>query len=1451
MLLNKIKNNLKNLNYQLFTKKVYFIKWQLNIFALIWISIGIVAGAYITLSGVGKIFAVDAPWTQTDWSGGVVGGTVNTTVNTYSSSSNVDTTGTPGQITLNKVEKLSNTGFESDLASWNTTIQPSSITGLKLWLKADAIVGLNNNDPVTTWTDSSGNANATQSTASYKPLYITNSINSLPAVRFDGSDDYLSTTATTAGLAPEVFLVIRNRTHSSLGIGFSSPQNGYHIGTYGLASGNIGGIKSNGVNYTSQAFALNNFGIIRNYFGVDQGTNASKYGVNGNETSYTLVGGDFTATNLANIDLGRFNAGGHYQNEDIAEVIVYNTGLSSDNRGRIENYLRDKYNIAITTGITSATRDTVTKYGGSTGSAKLVSTGTRKGEFTQSINLGDTNTYNISTYAYTNGSAVTSSDIELFSNGSTITTTYNSVGSGWYQLTGTVVGANAVRTYGVQFKGNKTVYIDNISLNTYVTTGSVTSNIFDSTVGQDWTTLGYNSSGSVSVKVRSSNSSTMSGATAFSSCTAIASGANISTGGCVTNNQRYVQYEVTLNTADNTTPVFSDITINKTESDVTPPPTNASSILMYTSNGGTGISSNAWTNSSTPYFTWTAGIDNVGGKGIKGYCLNLNITTAGDPATVKGILGTSPVSTVGSTCQFIVAGTSLDLSTSGYLASALTSSTSPYYLSIKAIDVGNNIYQGASTSFQFRFDNTPPTNVTYISSTNGSFFNISDMFFTWPTTGGTASIDNESQVIGWQYKINGTSGSWNGSFNDPTLGVKYIPVGEAQPYYLDPVRDGSDIIVGNNVIYFRTIDSIGNTSIQGTYRTANISYGGEAPTFSKSCLDETGITLTPSALNSNLFALSWDAAVPALGKTIKSYYYMVNTNPPNSYSSILSNSATYIPVLTNSVPIQKLIGAVKGDNTVYVVSVDNVNNYSGSSCLKGKFVLNSSLPDPALNLLVSDASIKEALLWRGSLVWENPAYQGTGTLTYKIQRSENGTTWTDVDTTTGNSYIDTVAESKPYYWRVGTTDNSDESKASPSYTNAVTLTPKGKFKNPAKLNSGPNVISGIRTGEISWTTDRSSDSKVSYGLASGEYFKDEVGNSAQNTDHIVNLTNLKPSTSYFFKVSWTDEDGNTGQSDEKIFTTDSAPIVKNTVTRYVSISSAQIDFTSIKASKVKLYYGISTSFGGAKELATSVSETNYSLTLDGLQDGTKYYYKINTIDTEGNEYDNLILDFTTLPRPTVTNIKLQQVKNTAETTLIVSWITNTEESSIVTYYPEGLPTSSRDLVNLTLVKGDHKMTMNQLNPDTPYILIVKGRDKVGNEAVSESIKFTTSTDTRPPAISELTIDTNPVTNENTNNQKSQVVLNWNTDEPATTSVEYGDGYSDTYNTKTTTDFNLTLNHQVVISGLEPSKVYHFRAISNDKANNTGYSSNTVAITASVSKDVTTLILNTLKNLFNF
>ena len=1108
------------------------------------------------------------------------------------------------------------------------------------------------------------------------------------------------------------------------------------------------------------------------------------------------------------------------------------------------------------------------------------------GKVYQSVNVGDTSTYDFSVYVYNNtsgseGGVVDATVASLYYGGNAISSaTYTAVvgETGWYKLTGTVTGiASAVDT-GLVVKAGKTIKVDDFTLSKQGIYSVYTTTAYSNALVATWDTFceGTLTGSTCTEDATQGGNSTIK----YQICTD--DGSTCESGGSwkywdgaawqtASNVTTHVNTKAQLTqTAMQALPIISQkisvkaiftfggydvpylphVSIGLT-TDTTAPATNASAVAMTRSNGGTSVASNGWTSNLSPYFSWTAGADNSGGSGVKGYCLYLGTDTNGNPATSKGLLGTSPVSTAGTTCQFIVSATSIDFATSSYKGGTwLTTSSDPYYLNIKVVDNSGNVFGGSSEQSQFRFDNTAPTNTSYISCASGSFSNVADMNFSWPTSGGVASSDTNAGVLGWQYQINSTAGTWLGTTIETSLGVNnYIPT-SASSRTLTQDQDGSSIVSGNNIVYFRSVDAAGNTSTDASIRTCNLSYGGAAPAFDG--LDE--VTVTPSTSTSNSYALSWPAATATSGQSVTHYYYMVNTSPPSTLATLQSNSATYIDNGTSiTVAAAALSNVNKGSNTVYVVAIDDAGtpNYSPSNYITGTFTLNSTDPDNVGNLVASDSSIKSQSQWNVTLTWTAPTYQGAGNLTYLVYRSADGSSFSQVGSTTGLSYVDNTPSSSQFYYKIYSKDGAN---AQSSGTNAVTITPTGKWTSAPTLDTGPSVGSiTTKKATITWTTSRSADSKVQYGTTSGSYGDVEPSNSTQTSSHSIQLTGLNPGTTYYYKAKWTDEDGNTGTSEEKSFSTAAAPTVKDVVAKNIGLTSSIIEFTSNNASKVKIYYGTSTSFGGVKEISTSTSETTYTAELTGLLDGTKYYYKINTFDSDSSEYEGTVLDFTTLPRPKISNVRIQQVSNTAQSTILVTWLTNTEVSSIVTYYPEGNSDDARDEVNVALTKGEHRMIVRGLAPQTNYILVVRGRDKIGNEASSDTQRLTTATDTRPPQITDLHVEgaAIPPTASTAQESMAQLIVSWNTDEPSTSQVEFGEGTGTAYSSKTQEDSNLTYNHLVIISGLTPSKVYHLRTIGKDKAGNTGNSIDTVTITPKTTENALNLVISNLQEAFGF
>lgn len=1077
-------------------------------------------------------------------------------------------------------------------------------------------------------------------------------------------------------------------------------------------------------------------------------------------------------------------------------------------------------------------RDTGNHHSGSA-SAKVLASPWATARVTQSINVGDTRAYTMTAYVRgAQGGAVTSSDAQLYYDNDVISTTYTDVGSGWYKLSATVTGVNSAKTYGVQVPANKTVYVDDFTLSRYQTSGSLTSSIFDLGYGGAWGNLTYTTSGSgtVAVKVRSSNNADMSGAPAFSTCSAISSGASLAGTSCMTDNHRYIQYEVTLTSATGeSTPTLESISIAYTHYDTVAPTVNADNIVMKKGPSGATVASNAWTNTAAPYFSWDAASDNAGGEGVAGYCLYLGTTESADPVSTKGLLGTSPLNS-GGACQFAVSGTSIDLATSGYLQTALTTSNSPYYLNVKAFDNAGNVV-GDSESFHFRFDNTAPTNPAFVSAPS-QFISNKQVTITWPDSGGSAASDGNSGIAGLQYRI-GASGTWYGDDHSGTQDNTDLLDNDGN-YETVPTPDYDNIVDGNNTVYFRTWDEAGNVSVAYVTAVIRVNING-SPTAPQN------VQATPGTNTQNSFAFSWIAPATYVGSVSNiTYCYTVNTVPTEQTCTFTAAGVTNLPA--------GAFATQPGQNTFYVVAKDESGSINYATAASTTFTANTSAPGIPLNLDVADISVKASSNWRLAINWEAPTDLGAGVSSYQVYRSTDNITFAKVGSTGGTSYTDTGLQQVTYYYKIRACDSANNCGA---FTSVASKLPNGKFTTPPNLTAAVNqpAVEDISTthATIVWATDRDCDSKVAFGTVSGTYQATEAYSATPTTQHRVQINNLSPGKTYYFKAKWTDEDGNTGASQEVAFQTAPPPVVQDVTTSGVTKDSATVQFTTIAASAIKLYYGPSNSFGGAVELNTSRSESKYIVPLRDLKDGTKYFFKINSMDNDNHEYEGTTLSFTTPPAPRISNLRFQPVETEPSSTQKVSWTTNVPTDSRLNYGVIGgtqLNASDGKMVT------EHEMTIRNLEDDKQYSLTALSRDAAGDVATSDRQVFQTALDTRPPKISDVTVE--PTVRGSGAEARGQIIVSWTTDEPATSQVAYNSGLAtDVYNSRTGEDTAMTTNHVVVVSDLPTSAIYQLQALSADKADNVGKSEGQSTIIGHASDNVLSIVFTALQNIFGF
>lgn len=532
-----------------------------------------------------------------------------------------------------------------------------------------------------------------------------------------------------------------------------------------------------------------------------------------------------------------------------------------------------------------------------------------------------------------------------------------------------------------------------------------------------------------------------------------------------------------------------------------------------------------------------------------------------------------------------------------------------------------------------------------------------------------------------------------------------------------------------------------------------------------------------------------------------------------------------------------------GDNTLFVAAKDESGNINYSNYSEVTFAANTPAPGMPLNTDVVDVSIKSTSNWRLALTWDGPSNTGAGISTYKIYRSTDGVSFSSIGSSSSTTYIDAGLTQQTYYYKVAACDNTGNCGAAGSTVND---TPTGKYTSPSVLVTPPTVSNTTtRKAQINWSTDRVSDSKVAIGTVSGVYSSSEIGNSTQVSSHEIDLDNLAAGTTYYYVAKWTDGDGNTGMSQEYQFTTAPAPSLQEITSSNVTLSAATVTFSSKDATKVNVLYGASSSFGGIQTVNTSLSESTYSINLNNLIDGTKYYYELVSYDADGNSYAGSIFTFTTPQRPRISNLEFQPVAGVPTSTQQVTWNTNVPATSLITYGPVG---GATDDVLAPGFISSHSLIISGLQDDTEYQLVAQSRDADGNLSVSDRQSFHTALDTRPPVVSNISVE--PSIRGVGAEARGQIVVSWETDEPATSQVAFTEGSNATnFTSKTAVDGGLTTQHVVIVSDLPTSKVYSLEPISLDHAGNVANGQVQSAIVGRSSDSVLTIILNTLKNMF--
>ncbi|MEI7425000.1 MAG: fibronectin type III domain-containing protein, partial [Candidatus Staskawiczbacteria bacterium] len=245
-----------------------------------------------------------------------------------------------------------------------------------------------------------------------------------------------------------------------------------------------------------------------------------------------------------------------------------------------------------------------------------------------------------------------------------------------------------------------------------------------------------------------------------------------------------------------------------------------------------------------------------------------------------------------------------------------------------------------------------------------------------------------------------------------------------------------------------------------------------------------------------------------------------------------------------------------------------------------------------------------------------------------------------------------------------------------------------------------------------------------------------------------------------------------------------------------------------------VYYSLSPTLINPLPAGRAETTNNHIVSIENLSANKTYYFYVksgagenkNVISGEINYYN-----FITTSDSTPPVISLNQETGIIKTdnSIKILWTTS-ESSSSILEYGYGETEQYGTILHNDNYNTNHIYELNNLTKGTTYYIKIKNTDINNNSSnYTQFIVATTdSTDYLPPTISDVTAS--PI-------YDTSAIINWKTNEPTTTILEYGTSYG-VYTNSISID-SLNIAHSKTLQNLEIKTKYYYRITSKDSNNN--------------------------------
>ena len=549
--------------------------------------------------------------------------------------------------------------------------------------------------------------------------------------------------------------------------------------------------------------------------------------------------------------------------------------------------------------------------------------------------------------------------------------------------------------------------------------------------------------------------------------------------------------------------------------------------------------------------------------------------------------------------------------------------------------------------------------------------------------------------------------------------------------------------------------------------------------------------VTASQIFNNKATVVWNTDVPANS-------YVSYATSTTNFATTYVQSGTGDSTASHSITLTNL---TRGTTYYYSIQSGIATDDNGGNYYSFTTSYDSVAP------LITNTTSTMVMDTQALINWTTDE-MSTSEVIYGVQSGNYTLTSSDANLATDHKIILlNLATSTPYFYKVVSVDASGNSASSSqeyTFTTLETLSQEsavllresqanaaGQTTGAANVVCGGGgggvaqtidrnkpIISDLKISEvtkegatISWKTDKVANSLVQYGLNT-QYDLGQI-NTDLSVNHSVALLKLSPETTYHYKVSSIDGNGNMGVSSDAIFTTKDALGL-----------DAKADTKEAENKDSVFAAAIEKVAGYLSAMSNQVS--------------------VNILESALSTQHSLIEKLSgSVPAPLLSGEPL--VVTTANSAMI-SWKTDKDSNSLVAIAPEGKYDKSKGSNGYAQTVGNpndstqmHVVTISDLEPETLYHYQVRSISSLG--ALGQSSDFTFKTKNKELEISDYTV-------EKVNTQTA--IFRWLTTAETDASAKYTpfrNGVLEVDSAKTVKNKNFSTMHEVEIDDFESGIIY--------------------------------------------